>query len=90
MEAVLQFLYGGLCVMCLAVGLFFLRYWSLQRDRFFVWFTVAFWAFGASWGVHLVYASTETGPHVYLFRLVGFLLIIVAIIEKNRQRSPDS
>jgi hypothetical protein len=88
MGPVLQFLYGGLTIMCLAIGAFFLRYWHLQRDRFFVWFTIAFWCLGASWGVHLLIASSsETGPHVYVFRVVAFLLIIAAIIDKNRRSS---
>lgn len=88
MEAVLQFLYGGLTVMCAAVGVFFLRYSRMQPDRLFIWFAIAFWSFGISWGVHLVYATpSETGPHVYLFRLLGFVLIIGAIVDKNRRRS---
>lgn len=88
MEAVLMFLFGGLTVMSVFVGLFFLRYWRLQSDRFFIWFAVAFWSLGASWGVHLVYAtSSETGPNVYVFRVVAFLLIIVGIVDKNRRRA---
>lgn len=88
MEAILQFLYGGLTVMCVAIGLFFLRYWYLQRDRFFAWFMVAFWALAGGWGVHLVHAtSSESGAHVYIFRLVAFLLIIIAIVDKNRRAS---
>jgi Family of unknown function (DUF5985) len=90
MEAVLQFLYGGLTMMCAAVGLFFVRYWWLQRDRLFLWFAAAFWSFGMSWGVHLVFAtSMETGPNVYVFRVVGFLLIIAAIVDKNRRASAE-
>jgi hypothetical protein len=89
MEAVLQFLYGGLTIMCVAVGFFFLRFWHLQRDRFFIWFMAAFWSFAVSWGVHLIYATpSESGPHVYVFRLTGFLLIIAAIIDKNRSKQP--
>lgn len=85
-EEVLQFLYGALTVTCLVVGFFFLHYWHLQRDRFFLWFTVAFWAIGASWGGHLVLASPEeSGPAVYVFRLVGFLLLIAGIVDKNRR-----
>ena len=91
MESILQFMYGGLFVMCLAVGFFFLRFWYLQRDRFFVLFATAFWAMGSSWGVHLVYASSsETGPNVYVFRIVAFLLIIAAIIDKNRRSARES
>ena len=87
MDAFLMFLYGGLAVMCLAVGFFFLRYWRLQRDRLFLWFMVAFWIFAAGWSTRLAYSTpSEAGPHVYIFRLVGFLLIIAAIIDKNRSR----
>ena len=86
MEAVLQFLYGGLAIMCGAIGFFFLRYWFTQRDRLFLWFMVAFWSLGIGWGVHLAYAtSSETGPHVYVARLVAFLLIIAGIVDKNRR-----
>jgi hypothetical protein len=90
MEAVLQFLYGGLTTMCGAIGLFFVRYWWLQRDRFYLWFAVAFWSMGLSWGVHLIFAtSAETGPNVYVFRVVGFLLIIAAIVDKNRRATAE-
>jgi hypothetical protein len=84
-EEVLQFLYGGLAVTCGIVGFIFLRYWYVQRDRFFLWFMAAFWALGAGWGAHLVYATaSETGPFVYGWRLLGFVLIIIAIVDKNR------
>ena len=86
MEPVLQFLYGGLTVMCILIGVFFLRYWRLQRDRFFLGFGVAFWAFAGSWGIHLVLAtSLETGPGGYVLRLLGFVCIIISIIDKNRR-----
>jgi hypothetical protein len=85
-ESVLQFLYGGLTLLCVLVGFFFLSYWRSQRDRFFLFFMFAFWSFGVSWGVHLAYAtSQESGANVYLFRLFGFVLISVAIIDKNRR-----
>ena len=86
MEAILQFLYGGLSVTCIAIGFFFLRYWYVQRDRFFICFMIAFWSFAASWGVHLVLAtSSETGPNVYVFRVIGSLVIVLAIVDKNRR-----
>lgn len=85
-ESVLQFLFGGLTLLCLIVGFFFLSYWRSQRDRFFLFFMSAFWSFGFSWGVHLLYAtSQESGANVYLFRLFGFVLISLAIIDKNRR-----
>lgn len=86
-ESVLQFLYGGLTLMCFVVGFVFLRYWrSSQHDRFFIFFMLAFWSLGASWGVNLLHATLqESGPNVYLYRLFGFVLISAAIIDKNRR-----
>lgn len=90
-DEVLQFLYGGLTTLCVLVGVFFLRYWKTQNERLFLWFTFAFWAFAASWGVHLVFAtSEETGPNVYLFRLGGFLMIGIGIVDKNRRARRES
>lgn len=93
MEDVLQFLYGALAMTCVAIGVFFINFWRLgsPRDRFFLFFTAAFWALGGSWGVHLLYAaSSETGPHVYVLRVVAFLIIIVAIVDKNRRARGDA
>ena len=89
-ESILQFLYGGLTLLCFVVGFCFLRFWWNQRDRFFLFFMLAFWSFAASWGVHLAFAtSEETGPNVYLFRLVGFVPISAAIVDKNRRARPS-
>ena len=86
MDAVLQFQYGATTAMCIIIGVFFWRFWRLQRDRFFGWFMAAFWSFAASWSAHLWFATShETGPHFYLFRLLGFILIIIAIVDKNRR-----
>lgn len=85
MEALLHFLYGGLTVMSVAIGFFFLRYWHLHRERLFVWFMIAFGCLAAGWGMQVVYVTAdESGAHVYVFRLVAFLLIIAGIIDKNR------
>jgi len=86
MEAVLQFLYGGICIMCIAIAAFFGHQWRAQSERLLLWFAVAFLAFAASWGVHLAYAtSSETGANVYIFRLIGFIAIGIGIVEKNRR-----
>ena len=85
-EAVLQFLYGGVTVMFVAVAFYFLRYWYDALDRLYLYFMLAFLSLAASWSVHLFYAtSSETGPTVYVFRVVAFLLIIIAIVDKNRR-----
>jgi hypothetical protein len=80
-----QFLSGALFTSYLAAGLFFLRFWKKTRDRLFAIFALAFWVFAVE---RMLLASTspndEFRPYVYLVRLSAFLLIIVAIIDKNR------
>jgi hypothetical protein len=87
MEVLLIFLYGGLTVLCFVAGVIFIGYARSQRDRFFRWFAVAFWCLGASWGIHVFDdLPAEEEPVGYLLRLVGFVLIILAILDKNRRR----
>lgn len=45
MSAALLPVYRALIVTCILAGLFFLRYWRLSGDGFFVWFACAFWTF---------------------------------------------
>jgi hypothetical protein len=72
------------------VGLKFLKYWRLSRDRFFVFFAAAFWVFALGWAVRAFYpTSGEHGHFVYIPRLVGFLLILVGIFDKNRRSPKD-
>ncbi len=86
MIATLSFLYGGLTVMSFIIGVFFLRYRRVHGDALFGWFALAFWAFGASWCVQAIDLTLgEQEPYVYVLRLVGFLLIIIAILGKNRR-----
>jgi hypothetical protein len=83
--AYLLTLYGALIVMCVLTGLFFLRYWSLTRDRFFLWLAGAFGTFSVSWT--LLACDTESTEHtsyIYAVRLVGFLLIVIGIVLKNQ------
>jgi len=77
--------YGALIIMCALASLFFLRYWRMTRDRFFIWFASTFATFGVSWAL-LVYDdhASEHTSYVYAIRLAGFLEILAAIFLKNR------
>ena len=67
------------------IGLFFFKFWRDSRDRLFAYFAAAFWMLAAERiGVVYMGASQETGPIVYLTRIVAFSLIAWGIIEKNR------
>ena len=84
-----HFFLGGIVLCCGMAGLFFLRFWRKTRDRLFMIFAVAFWLMGINW-----LALSFTDPRaaedaefraaLYLIRLLAFVLILYAILEKNR------
>jgi hypothetical protein len=84
-EAITQFLAGALVLAYWAVGYFFLRFWKKTRDRLFRAFAWAFWVLAIE-RIILLFMSPdhEFRPYVFLVRLTAFLLIIWAVIEKNR------
>ena len=84
---------GAIIMAYLVCGLFFLRFWRRTHDRLFVIFAVAFWVLA----VNRTLAVTGAEEHelrsltYYTVRLVAFLLILVAVIDKNRStRLPPS
>lgn len=79
------YLHGALTTMSLIAGVFFLRYWRITKDAFFIWFATAFWTFALNWFLLAEDQGVAEHSH-YIFgvRLVGFLQIIVAILVKNR------
>ena len=81
----LQFSSGFIVMGYLVAGLFFLRFWRDTRDRLFAVFAFAFWLFGAQrLLLALIDVQREHEALFYLLRLVGFLLIIWAVVDKNR------
>ena len=80
-----DFLLGVTAMGCLVVAAFFVRYWRSTGDRFFVLFALGFATFGAN---RVVLAALERESEarvaVYVVRLLAFLLIIAAVVDKNR------
>ena len=79
----------GICVAAAAaIGLIFLRFWRDTRDRLFGYFAIGFWLLAASWMLlGVANPSAESRPYIYGLRLIAFLLIISAIVDKNRGSS---
>jgi hypothetical protein len=68
-------------------GVMFCLHWRRSRDRFFLYFAIAFWSLGASSVILLTTSGpAENRPSAYVVRLLAFVLIIVAIVDKNRPR----
>jgi hypothetical protein len=66
-------------------AIFFLRFWRQTHDRLFLIFAIAF-IVDSTMRVVLAVADVpnEQEPFFYLGRLLTFILIVVAIIDKNR------
>ncbi len=85
-----EFLTGIAAALCLVAGLFFLRFWRKTQDRLFAIFALAFWLMGANWlALSFTDPQAEFRPALYLIRLLAFVLIIYAILEKNRAGRQD-
>ena len=86
-----QLLLGAIAMANLIIGLFFLRFWKKTRDRFFLFFAVAFSLEGFNRALlGLSYSSNENEPVFYLVRLLSFILILIAIVDKNRINKSQS
>jgi hypothetical protein len=79
-----QFLLGAIVMACGVAGLYFLRFWRRTRDRLFVLFAIAFWVLGANWLLLAFINQDEVRTWLYVIRLCAFLVILYAILEKNR------
>lgn len=81
-----NFVAGAIAMAYLVVALFFLRFWHRTRDALFMIFAVAFALLAANATAVVLVGPTREEGWVYLFRLAAFVLIIVAILGKNRPR----
>lgn len=80
------FLSGAISMACLTIALFFLRFWRQTGDRLFVIFAAAFGLLMVErLMLATVSASHELVPYIYLVRLLAFVLIMGAVVDKNRR-----
>ena len=88
----IDFLAGAVTVGYAVAAVFFLRFWRKTADRLFLAFAAAFVLLALN---QVLAAALEFGdertPFVYSLRVLGFLLILWAIVDKNLfKRSPRS
>ena len=86
LHAALALLISGAIVRGSGVaGLFFLRFWRETRDRLFLILAGAFWLLGLQrLALSFSRNMVEDDTTLYLVRLFAFLLILGAIVDKNR------
>jgi hypothetical protein len=86
MISLYQFLSGATMFGALVGCAYFMRFWRRSGDRLFLSFGLAF-GFMALERLILAFISDPEGEDhsiVYLIRLAAFVLILWAIVEKNR------
>lgn len=87
MTSINAMLTGAIAMACMTISLFFFSFWRSSRDRFFLFFGMSFLLEAVN---RLLLATTslqnEDTPTYYLIRLVAYALILIAILDKNRNK----
>ena len=80
------FILGFVATCSLVAGMFFLRFWHRTRDFLFIAFAIVF-LFQALTSTASVFMSQPNGVRslFYLGQLCTYLLILAAILRKNRR-----
>ena len=79
-----DFLAGAVTLGFFVAAGFFLRFWRRTRDRLFLAFAAAFVLLAVNQALAaLLGAGDELTPYTYLLRVLGFMLILYAVIDKN-------
>ena len=82
-----EFLMGAISMGSVVAALFFLRFWYDTSDRLFAIFAASFFLLGLT-RIGLVFSKQGLDGHtdLYWVRLAAFVLILVAIADKNRRK----
>jgi len=80
----IELLSGALLLSYTIAGVHFLRFWKRTGDRLFVHFAIAFGLLALNQlASSIPLVADETRGYEYLLRVLGFIVIIVGIIDKN-------
>lgn len=82
------FIYGLTATSSLVAALFFLRFWRRTGDLLFASFALAFFFQGAlSTAMVFLHDANQDSIHpwMYVMQLCTYLLILLAILRKNRR-----
>lgn len=86
-----QVLAGALVMGFGVAGLVFRRFWRETRDRLFALFAAAFFIMAGN-RIELTLTALQgtRGDHLHWVRLIAFILILVAILDKNRSQESSA
>jgi hypothetical protein len=83
-----DFFRGFIAMGFLVASAFFLRFWRETRDRLFAYFSSAFFLLAIHRPILVLFG--EEGEHSlwpYMIRLLAYLVILIAIIDKNLRQN---
>lgn len=84
----IELMSGALIFAYAVAGVHFIQFWRRTGDRLFAHFGAAFWLFALNQlAVSVPAVANETVGYVYLLRVLGFVIILIAIIDKNMFRT---
>ena len=79
-----DFLSGAVTLGYFVAAGFFLRFWRRTQDRLFASFAAAFALLALNQALAaFLGAGDELTPYTYVLRVLGFVLILLAIVDKN-------
>jgi len=85
-DDLINFTSGAVSLAYVAIGFFFLRFYSRTGDRLFVMFAAALLLL-ASVRVTMIFLDQPSEHHyLYWIRFAGYVLILFAILDKNWPR----
>ena len=83
-DVLIAYLSGAVTLGYLVAGVFFLRFWRKTADRLFLAFAIAFGLLAVNQGLAMFLdAGDENTAFAYGLRVLGFILILAAIVDKN-------
>lgn len=80
----IEFLAGALTLAYAVAAFYFVHFWQRTKDRLFLAFAAAFALLALNQlAVFALGVDDERYNYAYVLRVLGFVLILVAILDKN-------
>jgi hypothetical protein len=81
---VIDFLAGAVTLAYVVAAMYFARFWRRTADRLFLAFAIAFTLLALNQLMVLALGvDDERYNYAYILRVLGFILILAAIVDKN-------
>lgn len=83
----IEFVSGAITLGFAVAAVFFLRFWRRTYDRLFLAFAIGFFLLALNQGLaQWLSGADERVGYTYLLRVIGFVIILAAIVDKNLAR----